>query len=741
MNSHTLLDRIPTLPKPRPRRWMRFGVWMATFSGMSLLCTFTLALLAALHFAILALAILVCFLLAGGFFGPATELVLPWLLGACLVVALIPVVRSLYWYVTWSYAEDETESLDPIDDPFLNELVARLCERLRAPRPAAIVATPERQAHAFPSNGHGFSIAINPNIFACLQTNDLACLLAHEIAHYPEVTRRRYLLLWNLKCYLEWILGAYFGADSGVPDRSYGTILPNLERLADRLFRFPGNSLFRLQTLLFAWYLRFHEYEADRLAVELLGRRAAGAAMRRLYSTGAAHMELEILLCDYFNAGWRVVDIGSLHAEYLKGNVPDGPFVRLAHMFSRDTNWDDTHPGRLDLLRLARRGPEIDLPTSDRPVSECFADFATIDRAASTAFYQKQGMKEFEMRPICESSALVKDYVHRQEASAAFERFLPEGSVYLDSWMDSFDTPFPFGPADGTEAEITARIIAARRVMQTRAELWQDQLERFKKAKHTLQLKPMSEWISDSRRRFPELVSDDRGLALGQIPDGPEHPREAMATAEEEMRPYVDAAVERIRCSMRLLCRPEFRRRISDGEEAYSRCMKVQPTLRVLVGLREAITTLDWIGSPLCLGYGSTKWNGWQRRQGQRLPEGIMRVLELIRAAFETLQAIGREVPCPHLDGTGTVTLFEYVAESPRIGMEDDEDAAVSDESAPEGSAEALFDELVLNLDIPLAVTGRYSDVVASTFGELARAAEAVETALGLPALELWEAF
>ena len=46
-----------------------------------------------------------------------------------------------------------------------------------------------------------------------------------------------------------------------------------------------------------------------------------------------------------------------------------------------------------------------------------------------------------------------------------------------------------------------------------------------------------------------------------------------MAAVESKMQPYTDAAIDRIRCTLLLLGREEFRKRLSGGEELHSRCL------------------------------------------------------------------------------------------------------------------------------------------------------------------------
>ena len=120
------------------------------------------------------------------------------------------------------------------------------------------------------------------------------------------------------------------------------------------------------------------------------------------------------------------------------------------------------------------------------------------------------------------------------------------------------------------------------------------------------------------------------------------------------------------------------------------------------------------------------------------MPKGIVPVLESLRTAYETIGAVGRDVPCPSLDGTGTVTLAEYLTAPLATTGNDDENTAASDDLPEEGSAEALFDKIILRFDQPWSVGLRYGGTRSSTFGELALAVEAVETALGLPAFEPW---
>ena len=739
MDNHPLLDRIPTLPRPRPRGWMRFGVWTVTFVGMSLLCVFTIALLAALRFAVLAAAVLLCFFVTDGFFGLGDGPVLSWLLGGCLLFVLYTVGRNIYAYATCDCEEDETESFEAIDDPFLNELAARLCERFDTPRPTAIVVTADLGARVFRSGERAFSIAIDPSLFTRFRTNDLAFLLAHEIAHFPEVVQRRHLLLWKIKCYLEGLLEAYFGADANSPDRSYGTILPNLERLTDRLFRLPGNSLFQLQTFLFAWFRRAHESEADRLAVQLLGRRVSGSAMRRMAFGGADDNDAQAIIIDYFRAGWRIVDVGKLRAEHSKKLALDRKLARALRSYSPNiirTVWDATRPCLLAELRLARRGPDVDLPASEETVSELIADFAAIDSAASAAFYRSWGLRGFETLPVCDGATLVEDYAHAREACGKFVQFFPGGLPDSGAWIDLFDGPIG---VDSTESVIAARIVEARRAMKDLTGLFEERLEQWE-AKRGPDYEAISEWLSGKRAGCPVAVlrrdtQDRKGRphhALSAV-------SEAMAAAEKTMQPYTDAAMDRLRCMLLLLGREEFRKRLSGGEELYARCLRVRPIVLALVRMRAAAETLDWVGQPLCWASANGRWKGWRREKGQRMPDGSVPFLESLRTAFKTMQAAGRDVPCHLLDGTGTVTLAEYLTAPLAATGDDDEDSAASAGLPEEGSAEALFDELLLMFDNPFSVRCRYGEALSTAFGELVIAAEAVETALGLPPLEPWD--
>lgn len=270
----------------------------------------------------------------------------PWLIG----MAAIAVV--FFVWMTRSQLRSTGRPITRDEAPALFEALDSMCERLDVPKNVEVHLDDEFNASA--GEGRGLFgllgtrrvMTIGVPFLACMSKDDVLAVVGHELGHFS----RRHGLLGG------WLYRARMGwADFAAPGKETASAFERATHWYARSFapHFLTVSLV---------HSRACEYEADRDAAALVGRRRFALALTRV----------AIVAED----GWRAFQI-ALAREREKAAEPPGNYHARLHetieveiarhraawldkVRSAKSGWHDTHPALADRLRALGVVPDVE---------------------------------------------------------------------------------------------------------------------------------------------------------------------------------------------------------------------------------------------------------------------------------------------------------------------------------------------------------------------------------------------
>jgi Zn-dependent protease with chaperone function len=297
---------------------------------------------------------------AGG--SPAAAI--PLLLGS--VPVLMVVLTGLFAVRRATRPQPDAIPVGPAEAPTLWQLVDELAEQAGTAAPAEIMLTTEVNAAVTENTrllgllpGHR-CLYLGIPLLAALSMPELRALLGHELGHYAGKHTRLTALIYRGYLAMDGItenLRTTYTSGNGMA-RGWSA-------LAHRLFAAYANAYARLSYAA----RRRQELEADRTAVRLAGRAAAGDALRAVYALRPIWQEFED------NYLGPALEIGRLPADPVAAFAAllKEPDCRDALRELKDAEPADppqrpfdTHPGLAKRLRNLERCADVE-PPNDEP--------------------------------------------------------------------------------------------------------------------------------------------------------------------------------------------------------------------------------------------------------------------------------------------------------------------------------------------------------------------------------------
>ena len=353
----------------------------------------------------------------------------PLFVGFCVVVALLkPLIIA--------GADDEVQGeleLNPKNEPFLFEFVARLCKALKAPIPAVIAVNADVNASASfirgPLDGR-MKLTLGLPLVLGMDVQQVGGIIAHEFGHFSQ--RGGMFMTSMIQNINQWFYRAAFErdrwdewlADSSQSLDSWLTIIIWLARGFVWLVRIVPFMLMLLCNLFCARLMQEMEFDADRYEARVSGSHNFAQTVRRLHKLGH---------------GWTgsVEDLGRFHAEdRLPDNLCQLAVANVARLPPKttsdidekirtgETDRFDSHPADRERIASAERENAPGTLQVNCPAEILFRDATSLGRHLTFKIYLNIFGKEFNPKKVLATGGLVEKLAVENEERQTSENFL-----------------------------------------------------------------------------------------------------------------------------------------------------------------------------------------------------------------------------------------------------------------------------------------------------------------------------
>lgn len=611
-------------------------------------------------------------------------------------------------------------SLKRESEPLLAAYIDRLCDALGAPRPTSIHVNCEPNAGAELRQGwlligqRGISLHIGLPLVAGLTLRQFTGVLAHEFGHF---TQRTAMSLENtVRRTNQWFYRAAFEHDSIDEWLDWHCQQIGLAALPCRLVRvtvwlarqillglaLAGNAISGLMS-------RQMEFNADRCQVRVVGTRSMATTMRRLRELSIAHEISFRDIAAFYEEGRLPDDIIALSVANISFITPKvkGKLQRMAA--DEVTGLFDTHPCERERIEAAMRdGSAGSFPrgsiVDQLPATVLFSRFEEISRKVTEQYYRDALNKKISSRMLHPVAKLLARQTDEIEARKALRR-------YFQTEIPSL-RPLPI-PPQSTETpdnpkEVVRELKSSRDRMLEELPNYERLVPRYQAAETTLfQTITAQIWLQ-AKIPFKPSHMNLLDSNLDAVMEKQTRARDGIATLAGKMLPFETEAGNRLSFAMQLLHVPQVVERIPEGDNVWFEVKELIAEGQFVSHLVSELPSLRLVFHRLLVL--------WEGNQGKPLND---RFLGLVSGQMVTLRSrlisIQKEMGShlyPFDHARADTTLKNHVL--PHVPDEHDLGGLLV-------TAEQLQSRLI--------------NIQSRIFARLARAAEKVERALGLPPL------
>ena len=602
-------------------------------------------------------------------------------------------------------------------EPLLAAYIDRLCDALGAPRPTAIHINCDLNAGAELRPGWffgkpGLSLHIGLPLVAGLTLRQFTGVLAHELGHFTQRTamwlenmvRRTNLWFTKAACerdsideWLDWQCSG-FGPLAIVCYLARAMVW--LARKILLGFAIAGSAISGLMS-------REMEFNADRCQVRLVGARSLVSTMRRLRELNVAHQISFRDIAAFYDEGRLPDDMIALSVANV-GFITPKLKSRLQRMMTEEqTGLLDTHPSDRDRMRAAVADGSAGIFASQvegRPASILFSRFQEISKAVTEQYYRDALNQKISPRMLHPVEKLLDRQSEEIHARKALRRYFQAEIPLL--------RPLPIAPQSAETPEHpkeAARELKASRVrMMEELPNYRRLIPRYRTAEGTLFETIAAQAMLQARLPFDPLEFHLPASEADAAAEKQARAREAIAHLAGKMLPFETDAGNRLSFALQLLHLPSVIERIPRGDDVWYEIKELLPEAQYVSRLIGELPSLRIVFHRLMIL--------WERNQGKRPNE---RALEMMLSQMTTLRsrlvAIQMEMgshlyPFDHAQAETTLKAYAL----PKIPDEHDLGGLVQ-------ATEQMQSRLII--------------IQSRLFARLARAAEKVEEAIGMPPL------
>ena len=610
-------------------------------------------------------------------------------------------------------------------EPLLFDYIDRICDAVGAPRPASIRIDLEVNASAsfrrglISFFGDDLTLTLGLPLIAGLNARQFSGVLAHEFGHFAQRTGLRMSSLIMRVNF--WFLRFVFERD-GWDERlerwqatSSGWAFAVLWCLNKTLWvsRWCVFGLSWLGRAMSGWLTRQMEFDADLHEIRFSGSKCFASTCRRLRELNVAHIFAMHHLQQAYQDGRLVDDWSGMIAANLDEVTPETrKLLRIDEQKTR-TGALDTHPCDYDRIAQADdeqapgifQGPKIGESHEELPAAALFSDFKRLCQVVTLEFYRELFRKKIKRETLHSVEAMIERRNSEKEAGKALARYFQVEIPVMHALPLSRDA---FRKPDSAK-ETAARMSAARKAMLEEVESYKQLIERYSTARKSHFLAATATAMLEAKCRIDIAKFELRKPGLSFAEDKRERAKEGVEHLAGRMLPFEQAAGERLSFALQLLHVSKVIDTVPNGADLAVEALTLLPAALFVTGLMAELPTLQILFQRTLILFGHIDE---ANRQNQDFVESL---IETVGALRKRLKSIHKEMgdyiyPLDHQKRNITIREFAL----PYIPDEDAWGEMLS-------VADGLMSKLVV--------------VQLRLFARLAKIAEQVESALGLPPL------
>lgn len=635
--------------------------------------------------------------------------------GCSLILALLKPIFPA------AVAKTKMRTLRREAEPFLYEFVDQLCDAIGARRPTDIHITWDVNAGAefrrgwlsFFSN-RDISLHLGLPLLSGLTLKQLTGVLAHEFGHFTQRTA-----MWLGGIVLQtnaWFIRAAYEQD--LVDRwliyqCHHSWLLALPCYVARFFIWCARrvliGLALLGTTVSCLMSREMEYNADLCEIKTVGAKSHALTLIRLRELSMAYQITIGDMAQFFEEGRLPDDLGPLVVSNIALITPAMRRKLVRILNEQTTGTFDTHPsdrdrilaGRLDGSAGAMRNNVL---LAELPASALFNRFEELSKSVTSQFYQSTIKQRVRSDMIFPVSQLLERQNAQTEAHRALKRyFQTEIPVLrpLPIWLQSFD-------ANDNLKEIATNVKRCREAMLKELPEYQRLSPRYQAADEVLMEVVAAEALLQANLSFNPADFRVAEATAKCIAEKQKRAQAGIQVLAQKLLPFETEAGHRLSFALQLLQSPTVAGRITDGEDLRYDVLDLLPHAAYASQLMSEMPTLRLVYLRLVPLVERVR----QARDRDQLLESIANLLDTIRRRLVSIQNNLGDRLYPFDHARAETTLRDHLL--PII--------------PPPGDLAGL----VQAVD---RLQSRLVAVQMRLFARLARAAEKVETVLGLPKL------
>jgi Zn-dependent protease with chaperone function len=606
-------------------------------------------------------------------------------------------------------------------EPLLVAYVERLCDLLGAPRPSAIHISCDLNAaaelHRSWFNIFGdrrISLHLGLPLVAGLSLQQFTGVLAHELGHF---TQRTAMWLENTVRHTNhWFLQAAYERDSidewllrQCTVRSPLAIIGYVGRAIVWFVRWIILGFALAGTTISCLMSREMEYNADRCQVRVVGFRSMASTLRRLRELGFAHQISFRDIAAFYGEGRLPDDIIALSLANVSFITPKVKTELRRMMTEEVTGLFDSHPSDRDRIQSAiedgslgifRPGPLV----GDLPASVLFGHFREISKVITEQYYRDALNQKISAKMLHPVEKLLERQGEEIDAAKALKRYFQTDIPLL--------RPLPIAPQSSETPENPTEVVSELKVCRVRMmeelRTYQRLVPRYRAAEETLFETIAAQTLIQARVNFEPKDFHLSDSNVDAVTEKLARAREGIANLAGKMLPFETEAGNRLSFALQLIHVHDVSERIHRGDDLWYEIKDLLPEAQYVSRLIGELPLLRLVFHRLMIL--------WERSHSGKPTE---RVLKLILSQMESLrsrlisiqQEMGNHLyPFDHAQAEMTLRVYAL----PQIPDEHDLGGLVQ---------------------VTELMQSRLISIQARLFARLARAAEKVEEAIGMPPL------
>ena len=604
-------------------------------------------------------------------------------------------------------------------EPLLAAYVDRLCDLLGTARPSVIHIHCDLNAGAeFRRSWLGIwgqreiALHIGLPLVAGLTLRQFTGVLTHELGHF---TQRTAMWLENLvRRTNHWLLRAAFERDSvdewldrhcaqRTPLAAFCLMARAMVWLARRILlglSYAGTAISCLMS-------REMEFNADKCQVRVVGARSLATTLRRLRELTLAHQISFRDIAEFYSEGRLpddLITLATANAELITHKMKS----KLHRMMSEEqTGMFDTHPSDQDRIRAAVADGSLGIFQNgtlrdDLPASVLFTRFQELSKSVTEQYYRDALNHRLSVRMLHPVEKLLERQNEEIDAAKALRRYFQTGIPQL--------RPLPIAPqsADPPDnpKEVAKELRSSRDQMLKELPNYHWLIPRYRAAEESLfetiaaqTLLQAGLTIHPPEFRLP--VSDMDVVTRKQT-----RAREAIAHLAGRMLPFETDAGNRLSFALQLLHVPSVIQRIPHGDDVWYEVKELLPEAQYVSRLIGELPSMRFVFHRMIVLWEKS------HRPTDRVLELILGHMKTLRSRLTSIQNEMGNHLYPFDHARADTTLKEYAL--PLVPGEQDLGGIVQ-------ATEQMQSRLIV--------------IQSRLFARLARAAEKVEAAIGMPPL------